>query len=187
MINTARCASNHGGLLIYLNEMWTYKIRKCLTDSQIWEKQIIKISNLNTTGRRGIIIGDIYRPPYNTRDYIDTFSVEINVVLHEYHLNSPQKTYICGDFNIDLIKVNEVQFNADCFNSILFAYYISTITLPTRLSDSSFFIDSILTNNLSVEMSANIINNHISDHQPVVLFCNLDVPIDKHKYITIKK
>ena len=56
MINTGRCASNHGGLLIYLNKMWTYKIRSCLTDSQIWEKQIIEIFHLNSTGRRGIII-----------------------------------------------------------------------------------------------------------------------------------
>ena len=28
MINTGRYASNHGGLLIYLNKMWTYKIKK---------------------------------------------------------------------------------------------------------------------------------------------------------------
>ena len=32
MINTGRCASNHGGLLIYLNKRWTYKIE---TVSQI--------------------------------------------------------------------------------------------------------------------------------------------------------
>ena len=185
MINTGRCASNHGGLLIYLNKMWTYKIRSCLTDYQIWEKQIIKIFYSNSTGRRGIIIGNIYRPPYNTRDNYDTFSVEFNAMLQEYHSNS-QKTYICGDFNIDLLKVNKVQFNADYFNSILSAGYIQTITLPTRLSDSSSLIDNISTDNLSVEMSAYILNNHISDHQPVVLFCNIDVPMHKHKYITIQ-
>ena len=35
-------------------------------------------------------------------------------------------------------------------------------------------------------MSAYILNNHISDHQPVVLFCNIDVSRHKHKYITIQ-
>ena len=55
MINTGRCASNHGGLLIYLNKMWTYKIRNCVTDSKIWEKQIIEIFHSNTSWRRGII------------------------------------------------------------------------------------------------------------------------------------
>ena len=106
-------------------------------------------------------------------------------MLQEYHSNS-QNTYICGDFNMDLLKVNEVQFNADYFNDILSAGYIPTITLPTRLSDSSSLIDNIFTDNLSVEMSAFILNNHISDHQPVVLFCDIDVPVHKHKYITIR-
>ena len=84
-----------------------------------------------------------------------------------------------------MLKVNEVQFNADYFNGILSAGYIPTITLPTRLSDSSSLIDNIFTDNLSVDMSAFIMNNHISDHQPVVLFCDIDVPVHKHKYITI--
>ena len=35
-------------------------------------------------------------------------------------------------------------------------------------------------------MSAYNLNNHISDHQPVPLFCNIDVPMHKHKYITIQ-
>ena len=146
--------------------MWTSKIRSCLTDSQIWEKQIIKICHPNYTERRGIIIGNIYRPPYNTRDNYDTLSVEFNAMLQEYHSNSQKKTYICGDF--------EVQFHADYFNGILSAGYIPTITLPTRLSDSSSLIDNIFTDNLSVVMSAYILNNHISDYQPVVLFCNID-------------
>ena len=149
--------------------MWTYKIRNCVTDSQIWEKQIIEIFHPNTFGRRGIMIGNIYRPPYNTRDNYDTFSIDFNAMLQEYHSNSQNK-YICGDLNIDLLKVNEVQFNADYFNGILSAGYIPTITLPTRLSDSGSLIDNIFTDNLSVEMSAFILNNNISDHQPVVLF-----------------
>ena len=106
-------------------------------------------------------------------------------MLQKYHSNS-QNTNICDDFNIDLLKVNEVQFNADYFNGTLSAGYIPTITLPTRLSDSSSLIDNIFTDNLSVEMSAFILNNHISDHQPVVLFCHIHVPVHKHKYITIR-
>ena len=58
--------------------------------------------------------------------------------------------------------------------------------MPTRLSDSSSLIDNILTDNLSVEMSASILNNHISNHKAVVLFCDIDVLVHKHKYITIR-
>ena len=83
-----------------------------------------------------------------------------------------------------MLNVNEVQFSADYFNGILLAGY--SLTLPTRLSDSSSLIDNIFNDNLSVEMSAYSLNNHISDHQPVVLFYNIDVPMHKHKYNTIQ-
>ena len=106
-------------------------------------------------------------------------------MLQEYHSNS-HKTYICSDFNIDFLKVNEVQINVDYFDGILSAGYIPTIALPPRISDSSSLIDNIYTDSLSVEMSACTLNNHISDHQRVVLFCNIDVPMHKHKYITIR-
>ena len=124
----------------------------------------------------------IYCMLYNTRDNYNTFSIEFNGMLQEYHSNS-QNTYICCDFNIDLLKVNKVQFTAGYFNGILSAGYIPTITLPTRLSDSSSLIENIFTNNLSVEMSALILNSHISDRQPVVLFCDIHVLVHKHKYI----
>ena len=85
-----------------------------------------------------------------------------------------------------MLKVNEVQFNANYFNGILYAVYIPTIPLPARLSDSSSLIDNIFTDNFTVEMSAYILNNHNSDHQPVVLFCDIHVPMHKYKYITIR-
>ena len=56
------------------------------------------------------------------------------------------------------------------FHDILSAGYIPTITLPTRLSVSSSLIDNIFTTNLSNDISACILNVHISDHQPVLYF-----------------
>ena len=37
-------ASNHGGLVIYLNDSWNYKLKSCQTDSQIWEKKLLRYS-----------------------------------------------------------------------------------------------------------------------------------------------
>ena len=56
--------------------------------------------------------------------------------------------YMCGDYNVDLLKINSLQFNENYFDSILSAGYIPTITLPTRLSENSTFIDNIFTTNL---------------------------------------
>ena len=68
---------------------------------------------------------------------------------------------------------------------ILSAGYIPTITLPTRLSASSSLIDNIFTTNLSTDISACILNVHISDHQSLILFSNDEVPLSRTKYITI--
>ena len=149
MISTGHYASNHGGLVIYLNDSWNYKLKSCQTDSQIWEKQTIKIFNHNDLKKKTIIIGNVYRPPYNSRDNYTTFSFEFNAMLLEYESTS-QKAYICGDYNSDILKVNDLKFNKEYFFDIFTAGYIPIITLPTRLSASSLLIDNIFTANQPV-------------------------------------
>ena len=94
--------------------------------------------------------------------------------------------YMCGDYNVDLLKVTDRQFNDDYFNHILSAGYIPKVTLPTRLSDNSTLIDNVFTTNLNTDLSAYILDIHISDHQPVILFTNEDLPPTRSKYITIR-
>ena len=65
---------------------------------------------------------------------------EFNATLLENNAKS-QNTYMCGDNNVDLLKVNNTQFNDDYFHTILSAGYIPKVTLPTRLSESSTLID----------------------------------------------
>ena len=95
---------------------------------------------------------------------------------------------MCGDYNVDLLKINSVQFNENYFDSIISSGYVPTITLRTRISDNSFLVDNVFTSNLSnaLGLSAYILNVHISDHQPVILFTDDDLPHKKLKYITIK-
>ena len=110
---------------------------------------------------------------------------EFNATLLENNANS-QNTYMCGDYNVDLLKVNNAQFNDDYFHNILSAGYIPKVTLPTRLSENSTLIDNVFTTNLNTDLSAYILDIHISDHQPVVLFTNDDIPPTRSKYITIR-
>ena len=133
MISSGHYASNHGGLVIYLHNKWDYVFKTCNTVSKLSERQIIEVYDPTNTFKRNIIIGNIYRPPYNTRYYTDTFLEEFKSTLSEFHFNR-QNTYFCGDYNIDLLKVKRFQFNEEYFDSILTAGYIPTITLPTRLS-----------------------------------------------------
>ena len=183
MISTGNYASNHGGLVIYLNKKWEYKLIADVTESKLWEKQIIEIFDPNKNQRQKIVIGNIYRPPYNLRDSLNTFMMEFNSTLLEHHTNS-KKIYMCGDYNVDLLKLNSIPFNEIYFDNILSAGYIPKITLPTRLSENSTLIDNIFTTNLSSDLSAYILDMHISDHQPIILYTNDDLPPARNKFIT---
>ena len=86
------------------------------------------------------------------------------MTLHGFQrANSSQ--YIAGDFNINLLNVNETPFSSKYFDIILAEGCIPTITLPTRLSANSTLIDNIFTNN----MNDIILSDHISDHQSVLI------------------
>ena len=73
---------------------------------------------------------------------------EFNDTLVEFYANN-QNTYLCGDYNIDLLKINSMPTNEDYFDNILSSGYLPTITLPTRLSNNSLLIDNVLTTNLT--------------------------------------
>ena len=47
LISTGRYASNHGGLVIYLNTNWDYKVISDDTVSNFWERQIVEIIDPN--------------------------------------------------------------------------------------------------------------------------------------------
>ena len=187
MISTGHYASNHGGLVIYLHNKWDYVLKTCNTVSKLWERQIIEVYDPTNTFKRNIIIGNIYRPPYNARYYTDTFLEEFKSTLSEFHFNR-QNTYFCGDYNIDLLKVKRFQFNEEYFDSILTAGYIPIITLPTRLSENSTLIDNGLTNNFSNNgTKAFILNIHISDHQPIMLLTNDQTPAAKTQVLQLEQ
>ena len=92
---------------------------------------------------------------------------EFNSTLLQYH-SSSRNAYLCGDYNIDLLKMASIQMHEDYFDNIISAGYILTITPPTRLSEKSTPIDNIFTNNVSNQITASMLDTHISDHQPLL-------------------
>ena len=49
LISTGHFTSNHSGLVIYLNKKWEYKLKTDVTESKLWERQIIEICDPNKT------------------------------------------------------------------------------------------------------------------------------------------
>ena len=68
LISTGRYASNHGGIVIYLNTNWDYNVISDYTVSKLWERQIVEVINPSNKLRNKIIYGKIDRPPNKSLD-----------------------------------------------------------------------------------------------------------------------
>ena len=101
-----------------------------------------------------------------------------------YILNIRQSTLVCGDFNIDLLRIHSNHH----FHSYLSKGFFPTITLPTRLSDAcNTLIDNILTNNIEDFNStkSGILINDITDHKIMFTYiesCTCVNKVDKWIY-----
>jgi hypothetical protein len=133
-----------------------------------------------------IIVGNIYRPP---RNRLENFNDELSEIFSDLQ-RSRNDVIITGDFNIDLLKLNEKSHVHDYFELLISNGFIPKITFPTRFSGThGTLIDNIfvkLTENLS-ETTAGILLHHISDHQPC--FISLDFISTVYvtsKYVTIR-
>jgi hypothetical protein len=117
-----------------------------------------------------IIIGSVYRHP-NTD--VDIFIQCFEVVLEKLQ-NEDGKVFICGDFNIDALKSNSNSRTMEYYNTVLTQNFLPTITLPTRITESSAtIIDNIFmkldNNTLNDKMESGNIYSDITDHLPNIL------------------
>ena len=103
--------SRHGGLAIYLHKKYDFNIINIRNDSEIWEGQFIEIPA--SKNNKPITLINIYKPPKeNTSVNIDTFKTEISPTLQALTDSKPN-IIISGDFNIDLLKINEKRSHCD--------------------------------------------------------------------------
>jgi len=96
---------------------------------------------------------------------------------------------VTGDFNIDLLKLNDRAIVHEYFETFLSNGFIPKITFPTRLTvRSATLIDNIyvkLSDNFS-QSTAGILYQNISDHQPCFVALDyLSTPVIPTKYVKI--
>ena len=103
LISANKRISKHGGLAIYVNKRYTHIELNLIPDSEVFESLFIEIHDKQYATHK-YIIGNIYRPPHNSIDKLDTFIDEFTHITNTFQsLN--KKTYLCADFNIDLLKL----------------------------------------------------------------------------------
>ena len=79
------------------------------------------------------IIGNIYRHPSSLLDELAQFTDEFTIVtqnMQEQHI----KSYLCGDYNINFLKINSSLHYNRFFENITTIGFFLQITRPTRLS-----------------------------------------------------
>ena len=153
-----------GGSCILIKKEISYSLRydlslKCDDVEDIWIE--------SHDSHQPIIIGSIYRHP--GRD-INNFTHSFENVLSKLQKENGT-VFIGGDFNIDGLKVDNNSKTRDYYNTVLSHNFLPTITLPTRITDTTAtVIDNILmkldnrTINDNIE-SGNIYTD-ITDHLP---------------------
>ena len=138
---------SHCGLITYVHD--TFKSEEINIDQITtgWEQLSVEISH-RTQKAKKTIISNIYRPPERYVVELDFFISDFSHSIHSLRgLN--RSSFICGDFNINLLDINSKEHVNEYFESICSRGSFPKITLPTRIQPPSFsLIDSILTNDI---------------------------------------
>ena len=123
-----------------------------------------------------------------TENQKKVFLAEFSTLLQRVK-NLNKLSYICEDYNIDLLKVKINPRFGEFFDNIISSGFFPKITLPTRFSDhSATLIDNVFRTNIEEKEVSGILLNHIPDHQ--LLFTHIEnlSYIEKvPKFINIKK
>ena len=106
---------------------------------------------------------------------IDEFNVLFEQTMEKISAEN-KEIYLLGDFNIDLLKIEDQNKNDEFYNIICTNFLVPHITLPTRItSTTATLIDNIFSNNLDFThaISGNLTAT-ISDHLPQFLIVPKD-------------
>ena len=130
-ISFGSSVGNHGGLIIYIRDEFKFKVKTVNIPSKLWECQFLEISDGLLP--QPIILGNIYRPPRNNNDNstIRNFTYELSTVLNEF-TNLNYNIIITGDFNINLLEINERECYGEFLDMMISNELFPKISLPTR-------------------------------------------------------
>ena len=173
----------HGGLIIYVHKQFAANaLTNIKVQSTGWKYLCVQLSHQKPRSKQYILC-NIYRTPNEIVDDINTFTNELSSLLVKVK-NLEHSAYLCGDYNIDLLKVKTNRHYCSCFDDVVSNGFFPKITLPTRLSDnSSTLIDNIFTNNIDEASTSGILLNSISDHQ--MIFTYVENVYTLQKYLSL--
>ena len=164
--------SNKGGSTIYTksNLVTVERIDLNSTNDE-YEPIWIEINNEKS---KNIICGSIYRHPHNNNDHFNNFLKYLEFSLNNL-IKEDKEIYLCCDFNIDLLKIDEISNYKKIYELMSSYGLLPQILHPTReCGYSATLIDNIFTNNMSNSIQSGNILTDLSDHYSQFIVVNRD-------------
>ena len=169
-------SSKHGGVVTYVDYSYDVTIKAQFNNSDIWDGLFIEIKHGNM--KNSIIVGNIYKPPKenNNCDNVKNFVSGLEPISSDLN-NTNFEVLICGDYNINLLKINSEPHFSYFFDTMLTHSFFPEIAFPTRVNDSSgaTLIDNIFCklSSITLQTKAGIMLTDISDHYPYFILVNV--------------
>ena len=152
-----------GGTALYVNRAFNAFERVDLkAQNDVMEAVWVEIKNPKN---KNIVCGCVYRHPKKLKpDYIE-FNKYMDSTLNKL-VQENKEVYICGDFNIDLLKLNEVSAHLDFYTLLNGHGFLPFIIQPTRVvaNDTPSLLDNIFSNNISDAVISGNIYLTLSEH-----------------------
>ena len=128
--------STHSGVVTYVDNTYDVTVRAQVNNSDIWDGLFLEISHENLKNK--IIIGNVYKPPKDNNNSVNVkgFVSQLEPILSDLG-NTNSEVLICGDYNINLLKVNSEPHFSYFFDTMLTHSLFLNITFPIRVNDSS--------------------------------------------------
>ena len=122
----------------------------------------------------------IYRPPGGC---MNSFMTVLNDLLAVAYNKQYSSIYLCGDFNVDLVKYKD-NIVSDFINLMFSFSLFPLITRPTRITDTTAtLLDHVWTSHPELNINNYIIKTDITDHYPVISLFNMSNQKFKSTYI----
>ena len=170
-----KSSSERGGLITYVDNLFQYEVIQSINEYELWEGQIIQVKG--GCLRKEIIVGNIYRPPRTLREQTKQFINEFTSLVQDLD-NTNFNIILAGDYNLNLLKINENEICCEFFDLLTSHSLFPHITLPTRLTNGGgTLIDNLFCKlNKSIKKNtAGILLNQLSDHLPCFTLLETDI------------
>ena len=152
--------SSKRGTALYVKDNYDVFERSDLkTQNDCCERVWVEIKNKRN---KNVLCGCIYRhPKYDLSEFMIYLETSLKKIASEN-----KEVYICGDINIDILKVDEINNYQLYYNLICSFGFLPLITQPTRVmgNQTPSLIDNIFCNNIADEIISGNIYLTLSEH-----------------------